>query len=268
MFGEKMSVRTYRVIGDGVCAVVVLMFALTLMSKNVLDPFQRGFFCEDASIKYPVKPVTTSKWTIFTITFIFPLLLLMTYEIILYYCKHRRFNIQMMYNVYNQEVVYIFGLCLSLSFNCMIKLMIGRLRPTFYEACGTGIDCNSPDNRYVYLTNFTCSMASKQRVWELRQSFPSSSSTAVTLAMVYISLFIEAKLGWKGMHLAKRAIQMLLISIAIFIAITKVSDYTNHWSDVLVGMAIGAVSAFFMGFFMSDMFEPEERPLDSDISLR
>lgn len=48
---------------------------------------------------------------------------------------------------------------------------------------------------------------------------------------------------WNGSKLLKHTIQFLAIIAALFTAMTRVSDYKHHWSDVLSGLVIGTITA-------------------------
>lgn len=48
---------------------------------------------------------------------------------------------------------------------------------------------------------------------------------------------------WDGSKLLKHTLQFIAIVAALFTAMTRVSDYKHHWSDVLTGLIIGTVYA-------------------------
>lgn len=48
---------------------------------------------------------------------------------------------------------------------------------------------------------------------------------------------------WDGSKLLKHTLQFIAIVAALFTAMTRVSDYKHHWSDVLTGLVIGSVYA-------------------------
>jgi len=49
-------------------------------------------------------------------------------------------------------------------------------------------------------------------------------------------------------------IQLLFISLASFTALSRVSDYKHHWSDVLAGSMLGAVIGFIMAAHCAQVF--------------
>jgi phosphatidate phosphatase len=48
---------------------------------------------------------------------------------------------------------------------------------------------------------------------------------------------------WKGSKLLKHFLQLLCLIMAWFTAMSRVSDYKHHWSDVLAGLTLGTIIA-------------------------
>lgn len=48
---------------------------------------------------------------------------------------------------------------------------------------------------------------------------------------------------WDGSKLLKHTLQFLAVLQALFTAMTRVSDYKHHWSDVLIGLLLGSTVA-------------------------
>lgn len=51
---------------------------------------------------------------------------------------------------------------------------------------------------------------------------------------------------WKGSKLLRHFLQFLCLLMAWFTAMTRISNYKHHWSDVLAGSTLGIVSALVM----------------------
>lgn len=66
---------------------------------------------------------------------------------------------------------------------------------------------------------------------------------------------------WRGSQLLKNFIQFLLILLAWWTAMTRISDYKHHWSDVLSGATIGTFVALIVASFVSDLFARRDRSL-------
>jgi len=56
-------------------------------------------------------------------------------------------------------------------------------------------------------------------------------------------MYLQLRMKWKGSKLLRHFLQFLCLLMAWFTAMTRVSNYKHHWSDVLAGSTLGTVSA-------------------------
>lgn len=56
-------------------------------------------------------------------------------------------------------------------------------------------------------------------------------------------LYIQARLKSEWARLLRPTIQFFLIATAVYVGLSRVSDYKHHWSDVLAGLLQGATVA-------------------------
>uniref|UniRef100_A0A8C5NLI8 Phospholipid phosphatase 2 n=1 Tax=Junco hyemalis TaxID=40217 RepID=A0A8C5NLI8_JUNHY len=91
-----------------------------------------------------------------------------------------------------------------------------------------------------------------------RLSFYSGHSSFGMYCMMFLALYVQARLVGKWARLLRPTIQFLLIAFAIYVGYTRVSDYKHHWSDVLVGLLQGALIAVLIVHYVSDFFK--QRP--------
>lgn len=86
--------------------------------------------------------------------------------------------------------------------------------------------------------------------------------------MLFLTLYIQARLkaGWA--RLLRPTIQFFLLATAVYVGLSRVSDYMHHWSDVLTGFLQGAVVAVLTAVFVSDSFKQPVFPevIDEDES--
>lgn len=60
-----------------------------------------------------------------------------------------------------------------------------------------------------------------------------------------LQLYIQARLTSEWARLLRPTIQFFLTATAVYVGLSRVSDYKHHWSDVLTGLLVGAVVAVF-----------------------
>lgn len=231
--------------------IVSLALAIVFIELYV-DPYKRGFFCEDADLKYPLKDNTYPGWTLVVIA-VAPLVIMLFTESIIFKCSLKKTGVE----TSKLFGVYIFGFLLHLLLVEYIKFSVGRLRPHFFDVCQPilpdGTDCSSPGNHGVYITNFSCSNPDVIQII-LRQfplSFPSGHSSISFYAMTYMALYIHGR--WKLSKMFTFASSFLCFLFAASVAMSRVTDYWHFWTDVCAGSLIGFVAAVLVVRFVSHL---------------
>lgn len=59
---------------------------------------------------------------------------------------------------------------------------------------------------------------------------------------MYITLVCKTK----GTRLATPTLSLAVISLAVMVGVVRVSEYRNHWSDILAGFITGGAIAMFL----------------------
>ncbi|XP_035234653.1 phospholipid phosphatase 1-like [Anguilla anguilla] len=243
------------VVLDIVCLVLAGLPFLILTPRN--SPYKRGFFCDDDSIKYPHKEDTISYQLLGGIMIPFVLLSLVLGECLSVYFKRITSKSSIRNNyvacVYKAVGTFVFGAAMNQSLTDIAKFTIGRLRPHFLDACKPvwdQIDCKSGG----YIENFTCTGDSAM-VTEARLSFYSGHSSFSMYCMVFLTLYYQTRLKTEWARLLLPTIQFFLISAALYVGLSRISDYMHHWSDVLVGLIQGAIIAILIVTCVTDFFK-------------
>ncbi|KAM3868101.1 phospholipid phosphatase 1-like [Diretmus argenteus] len=244
---------------DIVCLFLVGLPFFILTSQH--NPFQRGFFCNDESIRYPIKEDTISYQLLGGVMIPFALIVIICGECLsVYLSRIKTQSVGPSYAACVYKVVgsYLFGAAASQSLTDIAKSSIGRLRPHFLAVCKPAwdrINCKAGG----YVENFTCT-GDKFLVDEARLSFYSGHSSFSMYCMLFLVLYIQARLTSEWARLLRPTIQFFLISTALYVGLSRVSDYKHHWSDVLAGLLQGAVVSVLTVFFVSDFFK---QPVDA-----
>ncbi|KAG8183163.1 hypothetical protein JTE90_029519 [Oedothorax gibbosus] len=146
------------------------------------------------------------------------------------------------------------------------KYSIGRLRPHFLDVCKPSVNCSLVKDPHEYIMPI-CLGENLKGIREARLSFPSGHSSFSAYTMVYAVIYLQACMQCKTNRLLKPFMQFLILMMTWFTALSRISDYKHHWSDVLVGFLQGVLVAVLVAFFVSDLFTKRKKT-NSDIVLQ
>ncbi|XP_028310758.1 phosphatidic acid phosphatase type 2D [Gouania willdenowi] len=250
------------------CVASIPFFACEL---KAVTPYKRGFFCGDSSITYPY----VEREAIPDSLLIAGGIIITGLTIALGECYRVRFRgvhsrafVRNRYVscLYKELGSFLFGCCVGQSITNMAKLSVGRLRPNFLSVCNityASINC-TPGS---YVSQVTCRQPNKKMVDEARKSYFSGHASFAMYTMLYLAFYLQARLSWRGARLLRPLIQFLLIMIAIYTGLSRISDYRHHPTDVLTGFIQGGLTAYWVAFYISSMFKPCARPDLSPTSM-
>ncbi|KAM3171676.1 hypothetical protein ACTXT7_016130, partial [Hymenolepis weldensis] len=210
--------------------VVVLAAALYAVS-----PFQRGYFEDDQSLKYPFYDSTIV---------ITELVRAYNYGFSLKYK-----NVYLIgFCIYKFLYILAFGYAVTACFVHVGKIVAGELRPHFFDVCQPAVLNKTV---YGYVTNYTCSGSNQARIDDMRLSFPSGHSAYSMYPAMFIAtglhmIYLYYRMPDISIGSALQAfIQVGGITAAFYVGLTRITDNKHHPHDVLVGFIIGAAVAVF-----------------------
>ncbi|XP_042588232.1 phospholipid phosphatase 1 isoform X3 [Cyprinus carpio] len=160
--------------------------------------------------------------------------------------------------IYKAIGTFLFGAAMSQSLTDIAKYSIGRLRPHFLDVCKpdwTQINCTGG----AYIEDFVCT-GDSTKVNEGRLSFYSGHSSFSMYCMLFLALYLQARMQAEWARLLRPTLQFFLIAASVYTGLSRVSDYKHHWSDVLAGLIQGAIVALLVVFFVSDFFKKKVEP--------
>ncbi|XP_051892871.1 phospholipid phosphatase 1 isoform X1 [Pristis pectinata] len=252
--------------------ICVLLAGMPLGVLNVakIKPYQRGFYCDDETIKYPFRNSTITSTVLYSVGFTLPISAIIIGELASVHWNHLYSNsfIRNSYiaTVYKAIGTFLFGAAASQSLTDIAKYSIGRLRPHFLDVCQPDwakFNCN-----VGYITDFTC-LGDKRMANEARLSFFSGHSSFSMYCMMFLALYLQARMVGDWSRLLRPTLQFGLIASSVYVGLSRVSDYKHHWSDVLTGLIEGAIAAILVVVFVSDFFKkrhPRISPKDEENS--
>ncbi|XP_075166536.1 wunen isoform X2 [Haematobia irritans] len=237
------------------------------------EPYKRGFFCDDESLMHPFKESTINNFWLYMIGLVLPVCVILIVEIIQSHYQQRVTNgnntgrryVFMDYEIpdwllqcYKKIGVFGFGAAACQLTVDIAKYSIGRLRPHFFDVCDPimpdGSTCANSTNHGIYIRDFRCgsTTSTARMLKEVSLSFPSGHSSFTFYGMVYLAIYLQCRMTWGGSKLMRHFLQFAFIMLAWYTALSRVSDYKHHWSDVLGGSLIGALVALIVTFLVPD----------------
>ena len=261
---------------------MVLIVVLIALKKNVIEPFRRGFFCSDVSIRYPVVEDTLSTGRV-VISFGFMLILIVfvgewlkssvgmldvgessvirktktgtkPFIWIQKYLTPRKW----FFSALKFFFVYMWAVLASQVLVNILKHSLGTLRPNFFARCNPNVKCQNEDEQFLYHTEYVCQGITSKEEASLRTSFPSGHSAFSATTALFLVCYIQKKMNkpisftffGSGKELdtiralMALAIQYVCFEISIGTSLLRILDYKHHLLDVIVGYVLGGIIGY------------------------
>ncbi|KAM4575065.1 phospholipid phosphatase 3 isoform 2-T2 [Fundulus diaphanus] len=254
--GVDKSKKKLLVALDIFCLLLAMLTSLVL-HRSSIRPYQRGFYCSDYSLNYPYKSSTVPSSVLVSVGLTLPVVSIVIGECYRIHQLHvgtKSFvGNSYVAALYKQIGVFLFGCAISQSFTDIAKVSVGRMRPHFLDVCKpdfTTINCS-----LGYITNYTCT-GDDSDVQEARKSFFSGHASFSLYTMLYLAFYIQSRFTWRGARLLRPLLQFTLLMMAFYTGLSRVSDHKHHPTDVLAGFVQGALVAYGIVFYVSDLFKP------------
>ncbi|CAO1395156.1 unnamed protein product [Diamesa hyperborea] len=263
MKAKPCRVRLGRAVSVSLDLLIFLIAAVTLILIEALVPsVPRGFICEDPSISFKFEgdtiPVT---WVI--ISGLMPLLLMWIVEFIFYDeqeedCAKHRFKTSWRRTLHWFKS-YGISLVILLLVMDVIKVLIGEPRPHFLDSCrpNTALNCT----KGMFVPTFTClnKDVSNYTLRDSSRSFPSGHACLSVYSALFMIWYLQIrvpKLQTIFLIPFMQTICMIWVSIC---SVSRITDHRHHWWDVLGGLLLGILSAFFCCYILCKNFESSNK---------
>ncbi|XP_069120606.1 phospholipid phosphatase 3-like [Argopecten irradians] len=247
----------WKVISDLIIyiAVTAVTFLLVFDKISFIRPYQRGFYCDDQSLMYPVVEESIGDGTIIAMSLlIFPAAVIIVELFYACYngsCSDLSGTLWVyVKNLYRTVGSYLFGGTGTILVVETLKLFFGRLRPNFFAVCNpnfTAIDCTQG-----FIRDFHCNETDEEVIADLRKSFPSGHSAAAAYGMLFLAVYLQFRLLLKWVRLLRPLLQTLVIILGVFICASRLQDYRHHPGDVIGGAIVGALGCLLTVIFLAD----------------
>ncbi|XP_077576030.1 phospholipid phosphatase 3-like isoform X1 [Stigmatopora nigra] len=256
--GRRFFTRKLLVITDILCLILVSI-PFFVSELKLVKPYRRGIVCGDSSITYPYQPLETISDSVLIVGGILITGLSITlgewYRVRYLGIRSQAFiKNKYVSCLYKEWGSFLFGCCVSQSLTGVAKLSVGRLRPHFLSVCRvtyTSLNCTQG----TYLATVNCPNSNPSKIDEARKSFFSGHASFAMYTMLYLVFYLEARLTWSEARILRPVLQFFLFLLAVYTGLTRVSDNRHHPSDVLFGHLLGALTAYWVAFYISSMFK-------------
>uniref|UniRef100_A0A3Q3WQ79 Phospholipid phosphatase-related protein type 5 n=1 Tax=Mola mola TaxID=94237 RepID=A0A3Q3WQ79_MOLML len=154
--------------------------------------------------------------------------------------------------------VYSFGLFTTTIFANAGQVVTGHQAPHFLTACKpnyTALGCQSP---LQYITERGACTGNPYLVASARKSFPSKDAALSFYSAIYTVMYVTLMFRAKGTRLTKPTLCLVLLSLAVLVGVVRVTEYRNHWNDVLAGFVTGGAIAAFLVSCVINNFKPSQ----------
>ncbi|TMW52847.1 hypothetical protein DOY81_002078 [Sarcophaga bullata] len=272
-----------RLIVDILLLSSVYCVALIILPQ-FLKPFHRGFFCGDETLMYPYKQDTLLQRLHITLLVIaLPAAVILCIEMLrvafpanktpttsksLVPKTPQRYTFvgvtipTFVSECYNIMGIYLFGLALVLIITTLTKGYTGRLTPYFFEVCQPLLPSNETacsDSQHFgrYIESYTCSsFTSTPHLLNLmRQSFPSAHASTTGYAMLFMAIYLQARLQTGWLILWRTLLQVITLMISVLVSLERLAANRHHWSDIVAGLIIGYIMAWFITHLVAQFFQ-------------
>ncbi|XP_016374219.1 phospholipid phosphatase 1-like [Sinocyclocheilus rhinocerous] len=230
-----------------IACLILAGLPLAAFNLGKIKPYQRGFFCNDESISYPFHTSTVTSTVLYTVGFTLPICSVSNPR------YHRKDTLGMLLfiNFFGKDVHQSTrGLSLSKQEHtkaCRIA------RPPSLSDAFRASPALTPFVQHASPPSMPLSSGKGL-------SFYSGHSSFSMYCMLFLALYLQARMQTEWARLLRPMFQFFLIAASIYTGLSRVSDYKHHWSDVLTGLIQGAIVALLVVFCVSNFFKKNVEP--------
>ncbi|KAK7099670.1 phospholipid phosphatase-related protein type 5-like [Littorina saxatilis] len=148
--------------------------------------------------------------------------------------------------------VFVFGGFALMVFVDVTKIMTGRLRPDFLEACQVN-ETMCP--LFPTLGDSACLNSDKMDIRHARTSFPSLNAALSSYAALFISVYIHGAMRSHSVRVLRPFLALVFILLALLGGLAEYSRCVSHLSDIAVGFAAGIAMSIYLTVYVLNQFQ-------------
>nr|KAG5698317.1 hypothetical protein BaRGS_017019 [Batillaria attramentaria] len=149
--------------------------------------------------------------------------------------------------------VFLFGGFTLMVLVDVTKVMVGRLRPDFLDRCNVNLAmCTSPN---VTLDDSACLNTHKMELRTARTSFPSLNAALTSYAAIFVAVYIHGAMRSHSVRILRPFLTLVFVMLAMLSGLAEYARCVSHWTDVVVGHAVGVVIAVYLTVGVLNQFQ-------------
>jgi len=279
------------------------MLHIYVLLKGNVEPYSRGFFCDDENLKHPFIEEEISITDCVVIWFGIVLTVVPLVEVIHFAMfdytewehQMRSRNDKGLLGCFSRIPVIVIELYRMLGYffigalGCLLttelaKYKIGRLRPYYLTVCNISLteELCEDENKYKKFVEppHNCiprvgDPNPEHTINEAKKSFMSGHSSFSFYCATYLVIYLHARLSrtshcpamkkkptpraalkvtFRILRILRPFLQFVFYILAIYIALSRISDYRHHPTDVITGIILGNLFAFLILYLTVDLF--------------
>lgn len=229
-----------------ICLFSILSLAV-LLRLDTLPTFHRGFFCNDASIRFPYKPELISTKFIIAISVPLPVLIIFLSEFI--FSKNHGLvptggsSPLWLSRAFRLSILFIFGGVATAVLTDTGKAVLGWPRPNFIDVCRPNVTCDPLSMEFH--EDYIC-LGDQKESLKARHSFPSGHASVTAYVAVFLSVYFQTTYITPTAFLLRPLLQLFVITLSWLAGLSRVSDNMHHGMDVIAGFILGVLVASFV----------------------
>uniref|UniRef100_A0A0M3IR46 AcidPPc domain-containing protein n=1 Tax=Ascaris lumbricoides TaxID=6252 RepID=A0A0M3IR46_ASCLU len=252
---------------------LVFVAFVILIPRHFLQPYHRGFYCDDETIRLPYVESIIPTYALVISLLTIPAIIIVLTEVYRSSCvielySWKGYNIGPIFaNSFKFYGYHLLALLISLSMMQATKYFTGRLRPNFIDVCKPDIALDVC-NDHTYINNYKCFGTDLKKIRDGRMSFFSGHAALALTAATFLVIYLHSRIPRKHSVVVLRSIiQITIVCVGFYIGFTRIIDNKHHWTDVVVGYIVGVVVGYLTTIKIANMRMPVEDFEEPDIDL-
>uniref|UniRef100_A0A3Q3JZ24 Phosphatidic acid phosphatase type 2/haloperoxidase domain-containing protein n=1 Tax=Monopterus albus TaxID=43700 RepID=A0A3Q3JZ24_MONAL len=125
-------------------------------------------------------------------------------------------------------------------------VQVNVLAPYFLSVCRPNYMALNCQDTAHFVTQTDACAGDPDDIIRARKTFPSKEAALSLYAACVQTMYIVSCVSLTGGRLTGPLLSLSLVSLAVLTGINRVSEYRNHWSDLIAGQAVGGAGAVFL----------------------